>query len=101
LGHSVHLQCVIVVCRNLEVLHRKEQETNSKLLSCAQYATRQLSDVQKKLTELQNVQSIINGQQNTLCNHYTAGTDIIAVRIVFWFHFKSNRIVIVGLKRDQ
>jgi len=66
------VQCVIDVCRSLEVLHRKELDNNKLLrqqLSCAQSTARQLSDAQKdaavlkkKLTELQNVQSVINGE---------------------------------------
>jgi len=60
-------------CRSLESLHRKELDNNRLLrqqLSLAQSAVRQLNDVQKetavlkrKVTELQNVQSVINGEQ--------------------------------------
>jgi len=63
---------VTAVCRGLESLHRKELDNNRLLrqqLSAAQSTARQLNDVQKeaavlkkKVTELQNVQSVINGE---------------------------------------
>jgi len=63
---------VTAVCRGLESLHRKELDNNRLLrqqLSAAQSTARQLNEVQKeaamlkkKVTELQNVQSVINGE---------------------------------------
>ena len=63
---------MIAVYRTLEVLHRKELDNNKLLrqqLSSAQSTVRQLSNVEKeaaalrkKLSELQNVQSVINGE---------------------------------------
>ena len=64
---------MIVVCRSLESLHRKELDNNRLLrqqLSSVQATVRQLNDVQqeaavlkRKVIELQNVQSVINGEE--------------------------------------
>jgi len=61
-----------LVYRGLELLHRKELDNNKLLrqqLSAAQSTTRHLSAAQheattlrKKVTELQNVQAVINGK---------------------------------------
>jgi len=73
LDHCSTSACVVVDLRSLESLHRKELDNNRLLrqqLSSAQSAVRQLNDTQKeaatlkrKVAELQNVQSVINGEQ--------------------------------------
>ena len=67
---------VLVVYRRLEVRHRKELDNNKLLhdqLLSALSSLRQLDDVKKeaevlrkKVSELQNVQSVINGEWPTI-----------------------------------
>jgi len=73
------MQRVIIVYRSLEALHRKELDNNKLLrqqLSSAQSTLRQLNDVKrdaaqlkKKVTELQNVQTVVNGEYTDLVQH--------------------------------
>ena len=77
--HCYITACVIVVYRTLESLHRKELDNNRLLrqqLSSVQSTVRQLNDAQKeaatlrkKVTELQNVQSVINGENLGCFSH--------------------------------
>ena len=67
---------VLVVYRSLEVQHRKELDNNKLLrdqLSSALSSVCQLNDakkeaavLRKKVSELQNVQSVINGEWPTI-----------------------------------